>query len=282
MPLAAGMHVAAEHATRRVDIIPAKRRAMILEWLRAHGAVSIHELAGELGASASTVRRDLEHLTEAGYLERTHGGAQLVPRHATFEVEPSISAHIDLPQKRAIGAEAATRVKPRDSVIFDSSSTVTEAVRLIVGRGVVFTAVTNSLDVAQLCACAPAIRVVVLGGTVRPGSPLIYGEPASDFLRTIHADLCMIGTYSISGRSFTDASLEVASIKRAIIRASRRRIVLADSSKFRQPSFSTFCDVAEIEEVITDDGAPSEQVEALRALGTKVTVVRMQADEARA
>ncbi len=258
---------------KRVDIIPAKRRAMILEWLRAHGAVSIQELAADLGASQSTVRRDLEDLTKAGYLERTHGGAQLLQRQATFEIESSISAHIDRSQKRAIGAEAAARVKNRESVIFDSSSTVLEAVRVVIGRGISCTAVTNSLDIAQLCAYAPAIRLVVPGGLVRPGTPQIVGDPGKDFLKTIHADLCLIGAYAISGGSFTDASLEVASIKRAMIQASQRRIVLADSSKFRAPSFCTFGDVSEIEEVITDDGASPEQVSGLRAMGVKVTLV---------
>lgn len=263
-----------DEQSRRVDIIPAKRRAMILEWLRAHGAVSIQELASDLGASSSTVRRDLEHLTQAGYLERTHGGAQLVQRrHATLELETSITAHIDLAQKRAIGDEAASRVRSRESVIFDSSSTVIEAVRVLVSRGVACTAVTNSLDIAQLCAYAPSMRVVVPGGSVRPGSPLIAGEPGIEFLKSIHADLCLIGSYSISGTLLTDASLEVASIKRAMIRASQRRIVLADSSKFRHPSFCTFGDLSEVEEVITDDGATPEDLEALRATGVKVTVV---------
>ncbi len=271
-----------DEQSRRVDIIPAKRRAMILEWLRARGAVSIQELANDMGASPSTVRRDLEHLTQAGYLERTHGGAQLPQRrHATLELDPSITAHIDLPQKRAIGAEAANRVRSRESVIFDSSSTVIEAVRTIVARGLACTAVTNSLDIAQLCAYAPAIRVVVPGGSVRPGSPLMVGEPGTEFLKSIHADLCLIGTYSISGTLFTDAALEVASIKRAMIKASQRRIVLADSSKFRQPSFCTFCHVSEIEEVITDDGAGAEDLEGLRATGVKVTVVPVKRESER-
>ena len=73
-------------SSKRVEIIPAKRRAMILERLRRDGAASILELSKEIGASASTIRRDLEQLTEGGYLERTHGGALFVPPlQATFD-----------------------------------------------------------------------------------------------------------------------------------------------------------------------------------------------------
>ena len=275
---------AMDEQSRRVDIIPAKRRAMILEWLRAHGAVSIQELANDMGGLALD-RAARPRAPDPGGLSGAHpwrGPAAAAAARARLSCDSSITAHIDLPQKRAIGAEAANRVRSRESVIFEFELvTVIEAVRILVARGIACTAVTNSLDIAQLCAYAPAIRVVVPGGSVRPGSPLIVGEPGTEFLKSIHADLCLIGAYSISGALFTDAALEVASIKRAMIKASQRRIVLADSSKFRQPSFCTFCHVSEIEEVITDDGASAEDLEGLRATGVKVTVVPVKRESER-
>ena len=170
--------------SKRVEIMPAKRRAMILERLRRDGAASILELAEEIGASASTIRRDLEQLTEGGYLERTHGGALFVPPlQATFEHEPSLNAQLQHPQKRAIGALAALRINPRESVIFDTGSTVLEAVRAAAERQIPLTAVTNSLETASLCAACPSWRVIVPGGTVRAGSQMMVGEPGVRFLR---------------------------------------------------------------------------------------------------
>src|SRR5579884_240656 len=102
---------------KRVDIIPAKRRAMILEHLRLSGAASIQELAEAIGGSPSTIRRDLEHLVETGHLERTHGGALLLPpARATFERESSVNAEMRRAQKVAIGAAAAERLRAHDSV----------------------------------------------------------------------------------------------------------------------------------------------------------------------
>lgn len=188
--------------SKRVDIIPAKRRAMILEWLRAHGAASIQELADDIGASASTIRRDLEHLMDTGHLERTHGGAVLLPPlQATSEFDASINQHMARPQKRAIGLAAAQRLNPRESVIFDSSTTVLEAARAAIERGLPLTAVTNSLDIALLCSTAAGIRVVVPGGMLRAGTPTLVGDPGETFLKTIHADVCMIGTHASPGRS---------------------------------------------------------------------------------
>ncbi len=266
-------------AARRLEMIPAQRRAMILERIQKNGSASIVELAGGIGASPSTIRRDLEQLTEQGYLERTHGGALLVaPLQATFEREPALNAHLQREQKRAIGAVAALRLSPRESVIFDSSSTVLEAVRGGLARQIPLTAVTNSLEAATLCAASPDWRVIVPGGTVRAGTRMLVGEPGESFLAGIHTDLCLIGALAVTGMLLTDASLEVAALKRAMIQSARRTILLVDSTKFQAPGFCTFCSLAAIDEVITDDGIAPEHLSGLRASGVKVTAVAASID----
>ena len=263
-----------DNPTKRVEIIPAKRRAMILEWLRDHGAMSIQELASGIGASISTIRRDLDQLTEGGYLERTFGGALLATAPlATFEMEPSIVAQIALPQKRAIGAMAASRLKNRESVIFDGGTTVLEAARKAAQRGLQLTAITNGLDIGLLLAKAPGITVIVPGGTARAGFPELVGEPGREFLSTVHADICFLGVHAISGSLLTEVSLEGAALKRTMIQASRRRILLADSSKFQSPALCKVCDLSIFEEFITDDGITEEQLAAIRAMNVNVTVV---------
>ena len=249
---------------------------MILEQLRRDGSATVHALARSIHASLSTIRRDLELLTEQGYLERTRGGALLMPQfQATFEREPHLNAHFQRRQKIAIGRVAALRLKHRESVILDSSSTVMEAVRVAVGRDIAITAVTNGLDIAQLCASSPGWRVIMPGGTIRPGTRLTVGDPGETFLRSVHADVCLIGAYSVSGALLTDASLEVATVKRMMIGAARRKILLVDSSKFQPPAFCTFAQLSDIDEVITDSEIRKEHLDALRANGVEVTVVPM-------
>ncbi len=80
-------------ARGRVELIPPKRWALILERLKREGAAGIQELADAVGASASTIRRDLEYLERQGALERTHGGATLQRTElATFEPDLAIAA----------------------------------------------------------------------------------------------------------------------------------------------------------------------------------------------
>jgi DeoR/GlpR family transcriptional regulator of sugar metabolism len=265
--------------SKRVDIIPAKRHAMILDWLRNHSTASIQDLMNDIPASASTIRRDLDYLTQEGYVQRTHGGATLRPETpSTFEMESSIISHIAHPQKEAIGRAAAEIVKPRDSILLDSSTTVLEAVKELLARRIPFTAITNGLEIALLCSKATDVRVMVLGGSIRAGSPTLVGDPGLDFLRTIHADFCLIGTHAISGTQLTEASPDVAYLKRAMIRASRRTILLADSSKFRSPSLVTFAELSEMAQVITDDGVSDEQLASVRASVPNVVVAKQLAE----
>lgn len=247
---------------------------MILERLRLRGVASIHALADDLRVSASTIRRDLEVLTEEGLLERTHGGAlsQRGPL-ATFEPEEAVAAQTCVAEKAAIGHAAAQRLIAGGSVVLDAGSTVGAAARALVERDIPLTVVTNSLVAAQLCGGSPAIRVIVIGGTVRTGSATLWGEPGRGFLATLKADLCLLGAHAITGGLVTESSLEGAEIKRALMGAARRTILLADSSKFQQRSFCAVCTTAELDEVITDDTIAPEPLAALREAVGKVTLV---------
>jgi DeoR family transcriptional regulator of aga operon len=246
----------------------------MLEHLRQVGVASIQDLCIASGASASTVRRDLEHFEEQGYIERTHGGA-LIQRQAprsTFEPEAVIAAHFSRAEKTAIGMLAAMTLSPGQSVIFDSSSTVLIAAQAVLDRGIPLTAVTNDLGIGQALAASPQIRVVVLGGSIRPSSLTLTGEPGQDFLKNINADVAFMGTHAISGTMLTETSLEAAAMKRAMINAARRTVLLADASKFQPPAFCRICDLSSIHEVITDDRASEADIARLRDAGVLVTI----------
>ncbi|GAB4496496.1 MAG: DeoR/GlpR family DNA-binding transcription regulator [Anaerolineales bacterium] len=55
-----------------------QRQNQILEFLHQKGSATTQELADALGVSAMTVHRDLSKLSEAGLLQKVHGGATLV------------------------------------------------------------------------------------------------------------------------------------------------------------------------------------------------------------
>ena len=50
-------------------------------------------------------------------------------------------------------------------------------------------------------------------------------------------------------------------------------VVVADSSKLGQVAFARICELAEVDELITDDGADAAAVAAIEDAGVRVTTV---------
>ena len=69
---------------------PEERQKRIEEHLQKVEFVSLDELAEKLGASVSTVRRDVTVLEAAGTVKRTHGGARLANLKSDEYVEAGV------------------------------------------------------------------------------------------------------------------------------------------------------------------------------------------------
>ncbi|MDR3412193.1 MAG: DeoR/GlpR family DNA-binding transcription regulator [Formivibrio sp.] len=256
-------------------LLPVLRRQRIADFLHHHGAVTLQQLTDALHVSMSTLRRDLDTLAEEGVVERTHGGAILRDQqYSTFE--PGISAARDLSpdEKNTIGFVAAAALIPGQSVIFDSGSTVLEAAKAVVARKIEIVAVTNDIEIAQILNSSPFVQVHVLGGQLRPGSNTLLGEEVQNDARAIRADVLFFGAHAVSENIISETSTEVASVKRTLMKSANSCRLLVDSSKFRPRVFMSVCDITELAEVITDEGAPQDELERIRSAGIKLTIAR--------
>lgn len=252
-----------------------RRHAQILDVLRSSGAASIGELSEAIGVSGSTIRRDLRALSERGQVQITHGGAVLPHGHlAAFELDSNVAAEIAAVEKAAIGRMAAAMINPGQTVLLDSSTTVLAAARILVDQEMPITAITNSLEIATCLSRCRAMEVIAVGGRVRAGSPTLTGPPGLPFLDGLHADVALLGTHAISATLLTETSLDVVAMKRALMSAARRVIVLADETKFQPPALFTICDMAEVDGLITSSGANSEAIEIVKESGCTVHIAK--------
>ena len=250
-------------------LLPTQRQSYILDVLAEQKVVNLHLLSERLGASFSTVRRDLDELVRRGVVERTHGGAMLAQSSQAWSegpAEPTPSGNIRA-AKESIGRFAATRIREGDSVVFDSSTTVLETARVVVESRLRITAVTNNIKIADLLATSENVRLIVPGGSRRAGTYVLSGEPGDSFFRRLHADIAFIGAQSASNGMLNDSRIESASAKRILIGAARTRILLIDSWKFGGPNFCDVAPLTEFEEIITDNALSEEQRRELERSG---------------
>src|ERR1017187_1422898 len=125
----------------------AERRLRLREFLGADEFLNLDDLCTRLGASRSSLRRDLIDLEKRGFLRRVHGGAiSLNSRDDSLDFRKLSSSQHE--EKVRIGKVTAALIENGQTVILGGGSTTVEVARQILDRPVQI--ITNSLFVAQI------------------------------------------------------------------------------------------------------------------------------------
>jgi DeoR family transcriptional regulator of aga operon len=250
----------------------AERWNAILQRLADDGSLVVSDIAGSLGVSDSTIRRDLTELQLSNLVHRVHGGAMAT---GVLNEQPlSTKSTQQLEQKRAIATEAATRISDGMAVGLSGGTTVTELAKLLTEHHV--TVVTNALNIAAMLVMWPNVELLVTGGIARPKTAELVGSIAETTIGALNFDIAFVGADGISASSgLTTHNVTEARTNLTLIRRSKTAICLADSSKIGRASFAQICPFSEITELITDDGADPSFVGGLRDMGIAVTTVSL-------
>ncbi len=211
------------------------RRSKILDYIAENGSAAVAELADLLGASESTIRRDLADLANTGKLDKVHGGAMLKSQEF-INREDSINVKVqkNYKEKMLIAEYAASLINDRDYVFVDAGSTTFLMTRFIKSSKATF--ITNGIAQAHELA-ANGCRVMVLGGELKVTTEAIVGATAVQNLQKYNFSKSFIGANGITlkqGITTTDTSEAV--IKAVAVEKSFASFVLADSSKFGKVS----------------------------------------------
>lgn len=200
-----------------LEIFPVERRQQILELLRRDGKVVARDLAKELDVSIDTVRRDLNHLVQEGFVQRVHGGAML----ASPPVEPILVRQgRNLEEKQAAAKKAAGLIRPGQIVFIDIGTTLDEMAR-VVDRSLRFTVVTRNLRLALILAERTEADVVLLGGQINRMDLASAGAPMLREIANIRADLCFLGLCGVHLEvGLTTRRLEEVELFRAMSQSS--------------------------------------------------------------
>jgi DeoR family fructose operon transcriptional repressor len=250
-----------------------ERQQAIAMLVTDRGRVSVADVAERFSVTTETVRRDLAVLERAGMLRRVHGGA--VPAGAFTVVEPALGerggTHTE--QKRKIAAAALDLVPGRNgSLVLDGGSTTAALAEVLPGDRHLLAA-TNSVPIATRLSASPGVELYVLGGRVRGVTQTAVGESTVRALAELRVDVVFLGTNGISvGHGFSTPDEGEATVKRAMVRAAQRVVVLADSSKLGREHLVRFATPEDVDVLVTDDGADPGLVAELEQRGVEVLV----------
>lgn len=240
--------------------------------LDAAGSVSVSDLAGRLGVSRETIRRDLKVLASQGRASIVHGGAA---RRAAV-AEPSLAARVaaNAAGKEAIGRRAATLVSDGMVVLIDSGST-TFSMGAALTELNDLTVITNSLPIASLLCRSPGVKVIMLGGEIDANDEAAFGVETIAALAHFRVDLVFLGVGGISPEGeFTDYSRLAAEQRHMMMKAAKEVYVLADHSKFERSAPVRIAPVAHIAGLIVDEPPPESIARAAAAQRWEVIVAQ--------
>lgn len=240
-----------------MSLLATQRQELILEQVRADGAVRVSDLVARLGVSDMTVRRDLDVLARRRLVDKVHGGATAIGVPSTDEPGFTAKSSRQMGEKLAIARAAAALVSP-GSAIGLSAGTTTHSLAVALRDMPDLTVVTNSVPVADaLEAPRRADRTVILTGGVRTPSEALVGPLAVHALRSLHLDAVFLGVHGMSAAAgFTTPNLTEAETDRALVESGQRLVVLADHTKWDLIGIATIAALSDAHVLVSDGQLP--------------------------
>jgi len=254
-------------------MIVVHRRSKIKELLFHNKSVKVSDLVKEFNVSEETIRRDLNQLEREGLIQKNYGGAVLLEEIEHVSVPPVQQRTLQyFEEKDAIGRKAAELVSRRQIVILDAGSTTWCMARHL--KNVEdLTVVTNGINVADECSHNEDANIFLLGGKLVKKSMSLVGPQAELELQKYNAHYVFLGTSGVSmKKGFTSSDIYEAEIKRAMINAGQKIVILADHSKFMRQALVSFSSLQDVDMVITSDLTDPAIVGEMTAMGLDVVI----------
>lgn len=249
-----------------------RRHTEIVEIVSRRGYATIEELVSTFAVTPQTLRRDLQELSDRGLLRRHHGGASANWSTANADYE---LRHVETAAgKAAIGEAAAELVKPGSSLFLTPGTTIDALAKAIAARAPNgLRVITTSTTAAATLERCPGILIHVTGGLWMGHNRAVAGAAAAAAVENFRCDLHMtsIGGIDREG-NLLEYKDDEAIVGRAMFRNARKRVLLADHTKFSRVATCKVAHLADLDTLVTDRPPPEPIVEMLSEAGCTLLI----------
>ncbi len=232
---------------------PERRRQDIADLVLATGSVTAADLVERFGVSLMTIHRDLDELERQGIVRKHRGGVTAQPS-GVFESNVAYRMRSMRSAKEAIAERAAALVEPGMAVMIDDSTSALALARRLPGLAPL-TVITNFLPAINLLAGEREVRLMALGGDYDPLHDSFLGVSCVDAIEALNVDLCFVSTSAVSEGFAYHQEQHIVSVKRVMLRAAARNVLLLDHSKLNRVALHRVAPLSVFDRVIVDDGA---------------------------
>lgn len=242
-------------------MVKEQRFEQILSILKRNGTVNFSDLAETLAVSEDTIRRDIETLHRRALLMKVRGGAMTVDKNPlTFHDRSNFQSS----EKQIIALKVQGLLKKGTTIFMDGGTTVcTVAEHFPIDSS--FRVVTHNMALVPILSRFKNIELIVLGGWYNADTQTTLGTKTSEDISSYVADLYLMGTCAISHQfGVTAVVLEDGRVKQAMLKASKKTAVLANSAKVGTSEGFKVCDIDSVDFLITELRKDDRKLDSLR------------------
>lgn len=249
-----------------------QRRQNLLHILQEKRIATVAQLTELLHSSEATIRRDLVKLEREKKLIRVHGGAKAI------ETQPTSTGDVmvrHVPDKvkdplQQIAKQAAALCQDGESIIINSGSTTQQMLPFLKSKNL--NILTNSYIFAHELAQNSKNQVALPGGELYPKQGIVLSAYDNDSSQHYCADKMFMGTPGFSEFGVTESDALLIRSEQKLRRQAQKLIILADAAKLGKRSNFIFCQLSEVDTLITDAQADPELVKKYQQLGVQVII----------
>ncbi len=237
------------HKNKHLVMLKEERHHHILDKIKLSRKVLSSDLSLELNVSEDTIRRDLNELSSRGLIKKVHGGALPMDKKTLTYDERS---EYNLKEKNDIAKKAVSLIKDGQVIIMSGSTTNLQLAKII-PSDINATIYTYSLPIALQLTEHPSIEIIFIGGKLYKPAQVTVGLDVVSSISQLRADLCFMGTGGINiSNGMTEPNWEVSHIKKCMIEASDKVIVLCTKNKVNEVKRYPVTPINRIDTIVTD------------------------------
>lgn len=256
-----------------------ERLKNLIAILKNNNGASIKELSSKLDVSEMTIRRDIKILENQNILEIYHGSVVYNPNYDNPTInnrnkEYSLKTHSIImdKQKTLIGKKASSLIENDDIIIIDSGTT-TEKLSQNINELTNFTAIVFSSNNLIHLLYKKNVNLFFAGGKMHRESGIFVSNEGLNLINGMRASKVFLTAAGVhKNLGLTCAYGFEIDAKKAIIRNSLEVILLCDSSKFGKIQSAHFCDLNQIDTIITDSAITDEWKKIIEERNIKLII----------
>lgn len=249
-------------------MLAAERKNLILERIQEEKKVIVSELSQEFNVSEETIRRDLEKLSDEGFVTKIYGGAIFNEKNS-IDLPFNVRWKTNPLGKQVIGELVSKQIEDGDHIILDASTTAVFIAKHIKEKKYL-TIITNSIENLLELSDVSGWNIISTGGHLNSSLMSLLGKNAMNSVESYNCDKVFLSCKGFDlENGATDGNDETAGIKQKMIASANKVYLAVDSTKFDKVAFSRICKLSDIDVIVTDKKPAEKWLAKFEKLGVE-------------